>query len=100
MLRRLFEKLKLVKPCQPHLPQTNVSCCFHEFEKHYKHSYTDAIAFLSKLQHNSLYEVLDLVNSQWIKQNYTYLMDNNEQQTTKKMIHWYRMGWLRKNQNK
>ena len=25
MLRRLFEKLKLIKPRQPHLPQTNVS---------------------------------------------------------------------------
>jgi hypothetical protein len=101
MLRRLFENL--VKPCQPHLPQTNVSGCFHEFEKHYKHSHTDAIAFLSKLQHNSLYEVLDLVNSQWIKQNYTYLVDNNEQETTEKMIHGYRMGWLRpygNNQNK
>ncbi len=24
MLRRLFEKLKLIKPRQPHLPQTNV----------------------------------------------------------------------------
>ena len=25
MIRRLFEKLKLIKPRQPHLPQTNVS---------------------------------------------------------------------------
>jgi len=24
MIRRLFEKLKLIKPRQPHLPQTNV----------------------------------------------------------------------------
>lgn len=28
MIRRLFEKLKLIKPRQPHLPQTNVSSRF------------------------------------------------------------------------
>lgn len=95
-MKRLIEKLKLIFVRQPRLQQTAVSgSCFHEFEKHYKHSHTDAIAFLSKLQHNSLYEVLDLVSGQWIKQNYTYLVDNNEQETTQKMIHGYRMGWLR-----
>ena len=29
MIRRLFEKLKLIKPRQPHLPQTNVSGSLH-----------------------------------------------------------------------
>lgn len=29
MIRRLFEKLKLVKPRQPHLPQTNVIGLVH-----------------------------------------------------------------------
>jgi hypothetical protein len=78
------------------LQQTAVSGSrFHEFEKHYKHSHTDAIAFVSKLQHLDFYEVLDLVSGQWIKQNYTYLVDDNEQETTQKMIHGYRMGWLR-----
>jgi len=31
MIRRLFEKLKLIKPRQPHLPQTNVSGSFKEW---------------------------------------------------------------------
>lgn len=37
MLRRLFEKLKLVKPRQPHLPQTNVrrSFSYEEAKKIY-----------------------------------------------------------------
>lgn len=95
-MKRLIEKLKLMFARQPRLQQTDVSgSCFPEFEKHYKYSHTDAIAFLSKLQHKDLYEVLDLVSGQWIKQNYTYLVDNNEQETTAKMIHGYRMGWLR-----
>jgi hypothetical protein len=36
MIRRLLELLKLVKPRQPHLPQTNVirSVCEHEFAVH------------------------------------------------------------------
>lgn len=29
MIRRLFEKLKLIKPLQPHLPQTDVSGSLH-----------------------------------------------------------------------
>ena len=29
MIRRLFKKLKLIKPRQPHLPQTNVSGSLH-----------------------------------------------------------------------
>jgi hypothetical protein len=29
MIRILFEKLKLIKPRQPHLPQTNVSGSLH-----------------------------------------------------------------------
>ena len=31
MIRRLLEALKLIKPCQPHLPQTNVSGSFKEW---------------------------------------------------------------------
>ena len=81
---------------QPRLRQTCVSgCCSPKFEQHYKYSHTDAIAFVSKLQHKDLYEVLDLVSGQWIKQNYTYLEDNNEQETPQKMLHGFRMGWLR-----
>jgi len=95
-MKRLIEKLKLMFARQPRLRQTCVSgCCSPEFEQHYKHSHTDAIAFVSKLQHKDLYEVLDLVSGQWIKQNYTYLEDNNEQETTQKMLHGFRMGWLR-----
>jgi len=66
-----------------------------QFEKDYIHSYTDAISFMSHLQHETVYEVLDLVNNKWEKQNYTFLVDNNEQEQTQKMIHWYRMGWCR-----
>lgn len=32
-MRRLFEKLKLIKPRQPHLPQTNVSGSLLSFEQ-------------------------------------------------------------------
>ena len=96
MFKRLLELLRLNNPRQPILQQCIVSgSCFHQFESHYKHSHTDAIAFVSKLQHKDLYEVLDLVSGQWVKQNYTYLVDNNEQETTAKMIHGYRMGWAR-----
>ena len=66
-----------------------------QFEKDYIHSHTDAIAFISHLQHETIYEVLDLATNLWIKQNYTFL-DSNEQEETQKMIHWYRMGWIRK----
>jgi hypothetical protein len=45
MIRRLFEKLKLIKPSQPHLPQTNVmrSSIPPRFEK-----WEDAILYLGK----------------------------------------------------
>ena len=66
-----------------------------EFEKDYIHSHTDAIAFMSNLQHNTLYEVLDLATNLWIKQNYTFLVDNNGQEETQNMIHAFRMGWCR-----
>jgi hypothetical protein len=68
---------------------------FSEFEQHYKNSNTDAIAFISNLKHKDLYEVFDLVSKQWIKQKYTYLEDNNEQETPQKMLHGFRMGWIR-----
>ena len=95
-MKRLIQKLKLMFAHEPRLQQTDVGgSCFVEFEKHYKYSHTDAIALLSKLQHKDLYEVLDLVSGQWIKQSYTYLVDSNEQEETQKMIHGYRMGWVR-----
>ena len=95
-MKKLIEKLRLIFARQPRLQQLVVNdCCSPEFEQHYKYSHTDAIAFVSKLQHKDLYEVLDLVSGQWIKQNYTYLEDNNEQEDTQKMLHGFRMGWIR-----
>lgn len=95
-MKRLIEKLKLMFARQPRLRQTCVSgCCSPEFEQHYKHSHTDAIAFMGKMQHETEYEVLDLVKNKWIKQRYAFLVDNNEQEETQKMIHNFRMGWCR-----
>lgn len=34
MLQRLFEKLKLIKPRHPHLPQTNVSGSCNQYDAH------------------------------------------------------------------
>jgi hypothetical protein len=96
MYRRLLEALRLVKPREPHLPQTNVSGSYLlQFDKEYVNSHTDAIAFMGKMQHETEYEVLDLVKKKWIKQRYTFLVDNNEQEQTQKMIHNFRMGWCR-----
>jgi uncharacterized protein YrzB (UPF0473 family) len=67
-----------------------------QFEKDYIHTHTDAISFMSHLQHETIYEVLDLATNLWIKQNYTFLVDNNEQEETQNMIHWFRMGLIRK----
>jgi len=66
-----------------------------QFDKEYVHSHTDVIAFMSKLQHETEYEILDLVKNKWVKQRYTFLVDNNEQEETQKMIHNFRMGWCR-----
>ena len=66
-----------------------------QFEKDYIHSHTDAIAFIGHLQHETVYEVLDFVNNKFDKQNYTFLVDGNEQEETQNMIHWYRMGWIK-----
>ena len=96
MIRRLLELLKLKQPRQPILQQCSVSgSCLQNFEKEYKYSHTDGIAFVSKLQHEDWYEILDLYSNQWVKQQYTYLLDSNEQETPSKMIHWFRMGWTR-----
>jgi len=96
MFKRLLELLKLKQPRQPILQQCGVSgSCSQDFEKEYKYSHTDAIAFVSKLQHEDWYEILDLYSNQWAKQQYTYLLDSNEQETPSKMIHWFRMGWMR-----
>ena len=96
MIKRLYEKLKLVKPRQPHLLQTNVSGSYlSQFDKEYVHSHTDAIAFMGKLRHETEYEVLDILKNKWIKQQYTFLVDGNEQEETQKMIHNFRMGWCR-----
>lgn len=90
LLQRLFGSRK------PALNKPVVSSsCLHDFEKEYKHSHTDAIAFVSKLQHTDIYELKDLVTGEWRKQEYTYLVDGNEQETPTKMIHGFRMGWLR-----
>ena len=66
-----------------------------KFEKDYIHSHTDAIAFIGHLQHETIYEVLDFATNLWIKQNYTFLVDNNEQEQTQNLIHAFRMGWCR-----
>jgi hypothetical protein len=96
MYRRLLELLRLIKPRQPHLPQTNVSGSqLSQFEKEYVYSYTDAIAFMGEMQHETEYEVLDLLTNKWVKQKYTFLIDHNEQEETQKMIHNFRMGWCR-----
>jgi uncharacterized protein YrzB (UPF0473 family) len=71
-----------------------------QFEKDYIHSHTDAIAFIGHLQHETIYEVLDLATNLWIKQNYTFLVDNNELEQTQNMIHAFRMGFIRKLKNK
>jgi len=71
-----------------------------QFEKDYIHTHTDAISFMSHLQHETIYEVLDLATNLWIKQNYTFLVDNNEQEQTQNMIHAFRMGWIKKLKNK
>ena len=95
-MKRLIEKLKLMFVRQPRLRQTCVSGSYlSQFDKEYVHSHTDAIAFMGKLQHETEYEVLDLVKNKWVKQRYTYLVDNNEQEETQKMIHNFRMGWCR-----
>ena len=96
MIRRLLELLKLIKPLKPHLPQANVSGSYlSQFDKEYVYSHTDAIAFMGKMQHETEYEVLDLVKNKWVRQRYTFLVDNNEQEQTQKMIHNFRMGWCR-----
>jgi len=81
---------------KPALNKPDVSGSYlDEFKKKYIHSHTDAIEFVGKLQHEIEYEILDLVTNKWIKQKYTYLIDGNEQEETKKMIHGFRMGWCR-----
>jgi hypothetical protein len=77
------------------VPLSEVVVVEVQFDKEYVHSHTDAIAFMGKMQHETEYEVLDLVKNKWIKQRYTFLVDNNEQEQTQKMIHNFRMGWCR-----
>jgi len=66
-----------------------------ELEKNYKHSFIDATEFVNKLQQNDMYEILDLLTDKWKKQKYTYIMEPNEQETPEKMLHGFRMGWIR-----
>ena len=89
-MKRLIEKLKLMLARQP-----RCGSYLSQFDKEYVHSHTDAIAFMGKMQHETEYEVLDLVKNKWVKQRYTFLGDNNEQEETQKMIHNFRMGWCR-----
>lgn len=96
MYKRLLELLKLTKPRQTRLQQTDVSGSYlSQFDKEYIYSYTDAVGFMGKMQHETEYEVLDLVTNKWVKQKYTYLVDHNEQEETQRMIHNFRMGWCR-----
>jgi hypothetical protein len=96
MIRKLLEKLSLSKLRQFCFQQNNVSSTyFSQFDKEYVYSHTEAISFMGKLQHETEYEVLDLVKNKWVKQRYTFLVDNNEQEQTQKMIHNFRMGWCR-----
>lgn len=63
---------------------------FKDFD--YKLSYEEGVDKFNKLQIGKEYELLDLVTGEWKKQIY---QPPNEQETTDKMMHGIRYGWIR-----